>query len=145
MATTHTNTRVAKIRTASAVFAALALIVFSAPDVQAKPKADGGFTGPEATMQQGGFTGPGPALTTVEAAKSMPDDSWITLKGNIVQHNGKNRYVFRDATGDIEVKIDREAWNGQNISPTDVVEMRGEVDKDWNEVHIDVKRISRVQ
>lgn len=147
MSTTHTLSRSHKIRTVSAIFAALALMLFSVPDVQAKPgdAGGGGFTGPKTAVQQGGFTGPGPDMTTVQATKSMADDAWVTLKGNIIKHNGKNRYTFRDATGEIEVKIDREAWNGQDVSPSDVVEIRGEVDKDWNEMHLDVKRIIKTQ
>lgn len=140
MSTTACISRFSKI---FSVFAVLALILCSVPQVQAKP--GGGFTGPDSAVQQGGFSGPGPALTTVKDAKTMADDAWVILKGNIIQHNGKKMYTFRDATGDIEVEIGRDEWGGQTISPTDLVEIRGEVDKDWNEFYIDVKRVMKVQ
>ncbi|MDR1311942.1 MAG: NirD/YgiW/YdeI family stress tolerance protein, partial [Burkholderiaceae bacterium] len=70
----------------------LVLIMFFAP-------------GSTAWAAQGGFAGPGPSVVTVEQSKSMPDDSHVTLHGNIVQHLGKDKYLFRDATGSITVEI----------------------------------------
>lgn len=113
-------------------------------DAQARP--EGGFNGPGAqATAQGGFTGPGPALTTVQNAKTLADDTWISLKGKILQHNGDKRYVFSDATGTITVKIGRKAWQGLNVGPEDVVELYGEVDKDWGDLHIDVKQVRKAQ
>ncbi|MDI5434721.1 NirD/YgiW/YdeI family stress tolerance protein, partial [Salmonella enterica subsp. enterica serovar Kentucky] len=41
-------------------------------------------------------------------------------------------YVFKDATGTINVDIDHKRWNGLTVTPQDTVEIQGEVDKDWN-------------
>lgn len=39
----------------------------------------GGFSGPSATQTQGGgFVGPNGSSTTVESAKSLRDDAWVT-------------------------------------------------------------------
>lgn len=100
--------------------------------------AQGGFTGGSSA---GGFTGPGPAITTVEQAKSMRDDTKVTLRGNIIQHLGKDKYLFKDSSGTIHVDIDHDDWMGQTVGPEDTVEIYGEVDKDWNSVEIDVKRL----
>lgn len=97
-----------------------------------------GFT---QTQGPGGFSGPGPAISTVEQAKSMRDDAHVALRGTIVQHLGKDKYQFRDATGTITVEIDDDKWNGQTVGPQDTVELHGEVDKDWNSVEIDVDRV----
>ncbi len=110
----------------------------------------GGFSGPSGTVggaaggKGGGFSGPGPAVSTVEQAKSMRDDANVTLKGSIVQSLGGDHYLFRDATGEIRVDIDHDKWNGQTVTPADTVELRGEVDKDWNSVEIDVDHVSKI-
>lgn len=111
--------------------------------------AAGGFTGTgqaadgNAGRPGGGFTGPGPALVTVKQAREMRDDTHVTLRGKIVQHLGKDKYLFKDETGSIHVEIDDDEWMGQTVSPDDTVELYGEVDKDWNSVEIDVKRLTK--
>ncbi|MBK4715520.1 MULTISPECIES: YgiW/YdeI family stress tolerance OB fold protein [Tenebrionibacter/Tenebrionicola group] len=106
---------------------------------------NGGFTGPaaDAPAQQGGFTGPGVATSTVEQAKSMRDDSQVVLEGNIVRKLGHELYEFRDNSGVINADIDDKRWRGLTVSPEDRVRLEGEVDKDWNSVEIDVKKISK--
>lgn len=94
----------------------------------------------------GGFTGPSAInASTVEAAKNMSDDTHITLIGNIEQHLGGDKYLFKDKTGTIKVEIDHDKWNGQNVSPADKVEIRGEVDKGWTSVKIDVDEVRIVK
>ncbi|HAU5066823.1 TPA: YgiW/YdeI family stress tolerance OB fold protein [Citrobacter amalonaticus] len=114
----------------------------SAPVLAAQ---QGGFSGPSATQtQSGGFQGPNGSNTTVESAKSLRDDTWVTLRGNIVERISDDLYLFKDATGTINVDIDHKRWNGVTVTPQDTVEIQGEVDKDWNSVEIDVKQISKV-
>lgn len=113
----------------------------------------GGFSGPDATnaqntpstqtTQKGGFVGPDAATTTVEQAKSLRDDAWVVLEGNIVRKVGKELYEFRDSTGTVNVDIDDNNWGGVSITPTDKVRIEGEVDKDWNSVEIDVKKVTK--
>lgn len=110
----------------------------------------GGFSGPGATQtsqtstQKGGFIGPGGSVTTVENAKSLRDDTWVTLRGKIVQRVSDDLYKFQDASGTVNVDIDHKRWNGLTVTPQDTVEIQGEVDKDWNSVEIDVKQITKV-
>ena len=114
----------------AAVIAVMALC--SAPVMAAE---QGGFSGPSATQSQaGGFQGPNGSVTTVESAKSLRDDTWVTLRGNIVERISDDLYVFKDASGTINV----------DMTPKDTVEIQGEVDKDWNSVEIDVKQIRKV-
>lgn len=91
--------------------------------------------------QQGGFTGPSISKTTVEKAKTLKDDTPVVLEGNIMEHLGKDKYLFQDQTGNITVEIDHKDWKGVNVSPKDSVTIYGEVDKDWNCVEIDVDSI----
>lgn len=130
-------------------FAALAAIMMitSAPVFAAQ----GGFNGPNAAQtqtqtqtQQGGFVDANASLTTAAKAKDLKDDSWVKLRGNITERLSDDRYVFRDASGTVNVEIDNKRWNGQTISPQDKVEIQGKVDKDWNEFEIEVKQIVKV-
>lgn len=110
----------------------------------------GGFTGPSSTTQvsstaqAGGFTGPSGAVTTVANAKSLRDDTWVTLRGKISERISDDLYKFQDASGVINVDIDHKRWNGVTVGPQDTVEIQGEVDKDWNSVEIDVKQIRKI-
>ncbi|PDO86228.1 YgiW/YdeI family stress tolerance OB fold protein [Kosakonia pseudosacchari] len=117
------------------------LTLCSAPAFAANP---GGFTGPGATSQSGGFTGPNGSKATVESAKSLRDDAWVTLRGNIVERISDDTYLFKDSTGTINIDINHKRWNGVTVGPQDTVEIQGEVDKDWNSVEIDVKEIRKV-
>ncbi|MCS2155868.1 YgiW/YdeI family stress tolerance OB fold protein [Scandinavium sp. H11S7] len=129
---------------------AMAAIValMSAPVFAANTQ--GGFSGPGATptaaqsSQNGGFIGPNGSVTTVEKAKSLRDDAWVTLRGNIVERISDDLYTFKDSTGTVNVDIDHKRWNGVTVTPQDVVEIQGEVDKDWNSVEIDVKQVNKV-
>lgn len=110
----------------------------------------GGFTGPSSTTQvsstaqAGGFIGPSGAVTTVANAKSLRDDTWVTLRGKITERISDDLYKFQDASGVINVDIDHKRWNGVTVGPQDTVEIQGEVDKDWNSVEIDVKQIRKI-
>ena len=129
-----------KIAAMTAIIALVSMPVLAA--------GQGGFTGPSTTTttttQAGGFTGPSGAVTTVANAKSLRDDTWVTLRGKIVERISDDLYKFQDASGVINVDIDHKRWNGVTVTPQDVVEIQGEVDKDWNSVEIDVKQISKV-
>ncbi|RPH30918.1 YgiW/YdeI family stress tolerance OB fold protein [Buttiauxella warmboldiae] len=125
------------------------LAISSAPALAAK---QGGFSDPNAPAAQtqnaqpaGGFVGPSGSNTTAEKAKSLSDDTWVTLRGKIESRIGGDHYIFRDSSGTINVDIDAKRWNGQTITPQDNVEIQGEVDKDWNSVEIDVKQITKVK
>ena len=106
----------------------------------------GGLSGPNSTStQSGGFVGPDGTATTVANAKTLRDDTWVTLKGTIVERISDDLYTFKDETGTINVDIDDKRWNGLTVTPQDKVEIRGEVDKDWNSVEIDVKQIQKLK
>lgn len=102
------------------------------------------YQGPNA---QGGFAGPNQQTTmmTVEQAKLLRDDARVVLRGYIVERISDDNYTFRDSTGSIRVDIDHDKWAGQTVKPEDLVEIRGEIDKDWNSIEIDVKSISLIK
>lgn len=94
----------------------------------------------------GGFTGPGTdvSLITIEQAKGLNDDAMVILRGNIQKKIGDEMYLFTDSTGSINVEIDDDDWMGLNVGPNDVVEIKGEVDKGWTSIEIDVNQIQKV-
>ena len=59
----------------------------------------------------GGFYDGTYNVTTVKQAKTMPDDSYVTLKGSITQRLTSDEYTFKDSTGTITVEIDSECKN----------------------------------
>lgn len=131
------------MKKAAALLAITALVC--APAFAAQ--SGGGFVNPETPAvgtHQGGFTDSQSSLTTVDKAKDLRDDTWVTLRGNIEKRLGDENYLFRDSTGTMEVEIDHKRWNGQMVSPTDKVEISGELDKEFNAVGVDVKQIRKL-
>ena len=104
---------------------------------------NGGFVSPNTAVadSQGGFKGPSPATTTVAQAKSLRDDAWVVLEGKIVRQIKHEMYEFQDSTGSISIDIDDKRWHGQTVTASDTVRIEGEVDKDWNDIEIDVKTV----
>jgi len=94
--------------------------------------------------QGGGFSGPASQTVTVSQAQRMADDIRVTLKGYIVQQLDHKDYLFKDETGTIQVEIKNHIWNGVTITPEDLVEISGEIDKDWTSVEIEVKQIRKL-
>ena len=92
----------------------------------------------------GGFQGPtsSAGVTTVAKALKAWDDAPVVLTGNIVQRmaGSDDKYMFRDATGQIVVDIDHELFWGKTVTPANTVRIAGEVDKEMFEAtKIDVK------
>ena len=101
-----------------------------------------------------GFTGPGSGTNTrqvqtvtVSQARNLPDDSLVILTGNIVQSLGRERFTFRDSTGDITIEVDRNLWLllDLSVSLNDLVEIRGEIDIENRVREIDVKYIKKLR
>ncbi len=90
----------------------------------------------------GGFEGTSDAqyFITTEA-KSLPDGSYVMLKGNILSKTGSEKYLFQDDEGTITVEIDDDKWNGLAVGSTDNIIIEGEVDRDFGTVIIEVDRI----
>ncbi|KJY82960.1 hypothetical protein TW81_12225 [Vibrio galatheae] len=89
------------------------------------------------------FEGPGsvPKVMTVSSILKMKDDQWVAVEGFITRQLREEHYMFRDNTGEIEVEIDHEIFNGLKITPERKIKISGELDKDWASVSIDVNHI----
>lgn len=99
----------------------------------------------QSQLNGGGFNGGLSAITTVEQAKQLSDKTWVVLRGKITKQIGKKDYLFIDSTGEISVEIGQREWSGQSVTPNDLVELAGKIDKDWNSVEIDVKSVKVIQ
>ena len=93
-----------------------------------------GFTGQQQTgfAGQHGFWGPTMGFTVAQVAQTFPNKAPAVLRGHIVQHLGSDRYLFRDSTGDIVIKIKHNRWWGLSAGPNDLVEIDGELKREKN-------------
>lgn len=126
----------------AALFAVVMLA--SAPVLAAQ---SGGFVDPNAPaaqVKQGGFKAGQSSVVTVKQAEEMKDDSWVTVRGQLEKQVGDEDYLFRDQTGTMKVEIDDKRWNGVTVSPSDRVELTGELDKDFNSIELDVKQVTKL-
>lgn len=91
------------------------------------------------------YTGPQEQnVITVAQLKDQRDDSWVTLEGKLVKHLGGENYMFRDASGEVEVEVDEDVWRGTEVGPDDLLRIRGEVDHSWNKTEVEVDRLEKV-
>jgi uncharacterized protein (TIGR00156 family) len=98
-------------------------------------------------VQAQGFVGTS-AQATVAEAHRMRDDRQVVLTGHIVRNIREEYYLFRDNTGEIRVEIDRRVWGTLSVTENDLVEIRGEIDRDWYRLFrrtVDVHSIRIVQ
>lgn len=94
------------------------------------------------------YTGPSdsPQVSDVAGAMTAVDDTPVVLQGQIVKRLRHEQYLFKDATGTIEVEIDDDEWpQGQEVSETATVRITGEVDVHHERRDIDVERIELVK
>ena len=87
------------------------------------------------------FQGPELAPVTIAEALQMKDDTAVVLNGQIEKSLGNEKYLFKDATGSITVEIDDENWHGLDVTPQDVVRIKGEVHKETFPTEIDLDTI----
>lgn len=97
------------------------------------------YTGPGARSDQ-----PLPVARTVaEVLRKPVDDQHVVLTGTLVRQTGRETYLFRDATGEIQVEIDREDFPaGERIAADTQLVIEGEVDARFMRTpEIDVERL----
>ena len=123
------------------LFLALGLFALA---VLAANAQQGGFSGSHgAQAEQGGFRGPS-NVSTVAEALTFRDDAPVILRGNIIRSLGNKRYLFSDSTGTITIEIERKVWGPISVDENDLVEISGEIDRDWNSIEVEVNRIRQL-
>ena len=95
---------------------------------------------------QAQFSGPGAqeTPTTVQAVLDDPkDDQMVTLRGRILEQVAHEKYAFTDNTSQIRIEIDGDVFPPQQITPDMMIEIYGEVEKDFmQDPEIDVERLT---
>ena len=83
---------------------------------------------------------------SVAKAKTLKDETGVTLTGKIVKHIAEDDFEFKDATGSIVLDIDDDLWQPMQLKAGDKVKVIGEVDTHRNKpTDIDVIRIERIK
>jgi uncharacterized protein (TIGR00156 family) len=77
-------------------------------------------------------------VTTVEQARMMRVGTRVTLTGSLKKEVRRAQYLFRDATGDIRVRIEHEFWRGRDVTTRSVLRLRGKVESDVRGRFVDV-------
>ena len=101
-----------------------------------------------------GFTGIGPGIgtnaqvqtVTASQARNMRDGSLVILTGNIVNSLGREKFTFRDSTGDITIEIDNNLWVllELSVNANDRVEIRGEIEIQNRNAVVDVLYLKKL-
>jgi len=115
-----------------------------------------GFSGPQGQLNNG-FNGQfgysQMQNVTAAQAKTFGHKMPVLMTGNLIQfYGGKDLYVFRDASGEILVKIGPKEWQylwyqGINIDPSNTIEIIGEVHwpkHSWGTPEVHVRFIKKV-
>jgi uncharacterized protein (TIGR00156 family) len=86
------------------------------------------------------FKGPGVSniVSSVAQAKDANDNEHVVIDGFVINKIRDNKYTFRDSTGEITVEIDHDVFRGREVTPETKLQIKGEIDKDWNKTSIDV-------
>ncbi|MCC8193736.1 MAG: NirD/YgiW/YdeI family stress tolerance protein [Deltaproteobacteria bacterium] len=126
----------------TAVFHALALCALPSAALSAYV---GGSQSLPPQMWPASLIEPAVARVTVEQARYAKAGTPVVVKGSIAQHVGSDQYVFEDETSSILVSIPDQTWRGQDIAPTNVVELHGTLKKTPRLVKINVAKIVKVQ
>lgn len=84
-------------------------------------------------------------VSTVSEALKMRDDSLVTLEGNIQKKLHKDKYLFADKTGEITIEIDKEDWHGIDVTPQNIVQIHGEIEKDWFSTEVEVDSVKIIK
>ena len=112
---------------------------------QQAPAGPGGFVG-HMTHSPGGFDGPS-AIITVNQTTMFPNKTPVIMRGSIIQAISHDRFIFRDETGEMTIKVKRDRWWGQTVTPEDTIEISGDFKRDkrnWQVVYVDVKLLKKL-
>lgn len=85
------------------------------------------------------------AVTSIEKVLKMPDESFVTIEGNIVKQIGNEKYLVQSGKSTIVVEIDDELLMNITVTPKNRVRISGEVDKDFKSVELEASKIEIIK
>lgn len=70
------------------------------------------------------------SVTTAAAVASAPDNAACMLQGHVVEKvtGSSEKYIFKDASGQVVVEIDDHIFAGRTVTPAMQVKITGKVD-----------------
>ncbi|WLI78057.1 YdeI family stress tolerance OB fold protein [Kosakonia sp. H02] len=80
---------------------------------------------------------------TVKQAKELHDGASISLRGNLVEKQGEDVYLFRDKTDQIQAYIPIAVFDGKSLSPDELVGISGSLDKKQQPARIKVTHFQK--
>ena len=80
-------------------------------------------------------------ISHVSDVKSMPDDTMVYIQGYLVQNLGNENYTFQDDSGTMTVEIDYYLMGNNMYSPTTMVWIAAEVNKEGDVVALEAEEI----
>lgn len=86
-----------------------------------------------ATPAMAAYQGPGSStpITEIIQVQNGQEDAICILEGNLVEKvsGKKDKYVLKDATGQIIIEIDDKLFTNKKVTPENKVRVHGRVDK----------------
>jgi len=82
-------------------------------------------------------------IMTVEQAKEMHDGATISLRGNLIDGSGGDKFKFRDKTGTIDTIIPQAVFDGRTVQPDNMISINGSLDKKSTPPVVRVDRIQK--
>ncbi|EBU2586921.1 YdeI family stress tolerance OB fold protein [Salmonella enterica] len=125
-----------------AAFLSLLIMPYALADDQGGLKKDVAPPPPHAI--EDGYRGTDDAAKmTIEQAKTLHDGATVSLRGNLIDHKGDDRYVFRDKSGEINVIIPSAVFDGREVQPDQMININGSLDKKAKEPLVRVNRLQK--
>lgn len=80
-------------------------------------------------------------ISQVSDVQKMSDESTVYIQGYLIQNLGNEMYTFQDDSGTITVEIDEDLMGSNMYSPTTLVWIAAEVDKQGDVVALEAEEI----
>ncbi|MBQ8480984.1 MAG: NirD/YgiW/YdeI family stress tolerance protein [Alphaproteobacteria bacterium] len=80
-------------------------------------------------------------ISQVSDVQNMADDTTVYVQGYLIQNLGNEMYTFQDDSGTLTVEIDDDLMGANMYSPTTLVWIAAEVDKQGDVVALDAEEI----
>lgn len=80
-------------------------------------------------------------ISQVSDVKNMNDETMVYIQGYLIQNLGDEMYTFQDNSGTLTVEIDDSLMGNNMYSPTTLVWIAAEVDKEGDVVSLDAEEI----
>lgn len=103
-----------------------------------------GFNG-QYDNNQGFKSSVNPVVSPIKDVLKMRDNQVATVKGNIVKRMSDDKYLFKDNSGEMTVEIDNKYWGDLQVDESNVLELTGKVDKDFNSISLEVFTVKKIK